>query len=109
MKGKVIKGKNIFDSCMIFHFSLEITIIIVEVLFLAILQTCCQVYAISEGEVLRECERPYQRAPLFPDPTNCTRYYECHYDGYLIRKNCPEKTRFNPKKNWCVHKGSKKC
>lgn len=62
----------------------------------------------SHGERNSLCNRPFpdDKAPIVPHPTDCTKYLECHWEGYFYEKQCadPELTKFDPISTWCVEK-----
>uniref|UniRef100_A0A336M4D5 CSON011550 protein n=1 Tax=Culicoides sonorensis TaxID=179676 RepID=A0A336M4D5_CULSO len=62
------------------------------------------------GEKVPQCAGPiYKNAPVFADPADCTKYFECDFGGYLVQKDCGDGTRFDPENNVCVHKSTDSC
>lgn len=64
------------------------------------------------GEKVPECAGPFDKhtpSPIFPDPSDCTKYFECESGGWLIQKTCGEGTRFDTENNICVHKVTEFC
>lgn len=51
----------------------------------------------------------FKNAPIIEHDTDCTKYYECHYAGYLVEKDCGDGTRFDPNTNVCVHLSDYPC
>lgn len=56
------------------------------------------------------CKRPFPngKAPIIPHPSDCTKYLECHWEGYLYEKQCPKGQdgllRYDPGTTWCLEK-----
>uniref|UniRef100_A0A336MAM2 CSON012929 protein n=1 Tax=Culicoides sonorensis TaxID=179676 RepID=A0A336MAM2_CULSO len=64
------------------------------------------------GEKVPECEGPFDKdtpSPIFPDPSDCTKFFECESGGYLIQKPCAVGTKFDPEYKICVHKAKGSC
>ncbi|CAH1795469.1 unnamed protein product [Owenia fusiformis] len=59
----------------------------------------------TTSRVRFECPRFRQRAPLYPDPNNCSKYYQCVYirNRYIrsFHRNCAPGTVFNPRRKLC--------
>lgn len=90
---KKISNSNLFT---------EISLLLIALSFVAL------AVAQKHGERTDKCKRPFpdNKAPLFPHPEDCTKYFECHYEGYYYEKQCvgPETSKFDPIANYCVHK-----
>lgn len=71
----------------------------------------------QHGDRPQFCERPFPngKAPIVPHPTDCTKYLECHWEGYLYEKQCSNGLehallRYDPETTWCVEKlGPNEC
>lgn len=62
----------------------------------------------KDRELSPLCNRPFpdNRAPIVVHPTDCSKFLECHYDGYFVEKQCggPERTKYDPRLLACVDK-----
>lgn len=79
-----------------------------KILFMVLF--CVFAYGYDLGEKVSQCAGPfYRNSPVFPDPADCTKYFECDFGGYLVQKDCGDGTRFDAENSVCVHKTTDTC
>lgn len=84
----------------------------IKFLFFVLLFCIITVTGYDFGEKVPECAGPFDKhtpSPIFPDKSDCTKYFECESGGYLIQKTCGDGTKFDVENKICVHKGHDQC